>query len=676
MTRMDVHEQTGAQRLAGRALTSESLFVMVGAAVLVWGAVSTSGFVSVANFKAILASVGILGIVSVGMTCVTLSGNLFSLTLGATLTVTSMSFLTLLNLGVVAAIALSVLLGVVVCGLQGLLIGAAGANPIVVTIAAGSLQLGVASKLTDASTVYPGGKGFDFLAGNVSGIPASVFVLVAVVIVVEAWLRLSRRGQELYLTGENESAARAAGLRVTGVSVAAFMIAGACAAIGGVLQGAASQNATLFAGIDNYTFNAIAVVLVGGVAATGGRGSPRAGRPRCILHRRDLRHGASTRLWDGCPDRGDRRLCPDRGRGDAATRGGGIMSTFSVIRRLARTAYTGGGSVACFAMAVIFVVVSLRSDTAIDATAVYFVLQSFATYGLLALAVGIGMVAGRFDISTLGMFALGGMVAVKMGGDQPLLGLAAAVGIGMVSGIVQGAIVVRLGINTMAVTLGGYLILVGLCSAIGDDKSVSYTNVPFSLDLESQVLQIFSIHSIVVLLVFAVTGIVFVFTRIGRNVRAIGGDERSSRIAGVPVNLTLLSVFATVGMLAGLGGALSAYGLGTASADPGFSPLIFAATAAIIGGVSFAGGKGTSAGIALGALALSLMQSVFGVLAAPDWVTSVVTGGLLTLAALAASPRFDARVRRRTKTEQTEPPPPNDERTPRESEMPREVAAR
>lgn len=274
MTKTDVHEQTRRQRATPRARTPESLFIAAGVSVLLWGAVSTDGFASVANFKAILASVGILGIVSVGMTCVTLSGNLFSLTLGATLTVTSMSFLTLLNLGVVAAVVLSVLLGVVVCGLQGLLIGAAGANPIVVTIAAGSLQLGVASKLTDASTVYPNGKGFDFLAGNVSGIPTSVFVLVTVVALVESWLRLSHRGQELYLTGENQPAARAAGLRVTGVSVAAFMIAGACAAIGGVLQGAASQNATLFAGIDNYTFNAIAVVLVGGVAATGGRGSP------------------------------------------------------------------------------------------------------------------------------------------------------------------------------------------------------------------------------------------------------------------------------------------------------------------------------------------------------------------------------------------------------------------
>lgn len=352
------------------------------------------------------------------------------------------------------------------------------------------------------------------------------------------------------------------------------------------------------------------------------------------------------------------------------------MNTGDTVRRFARPVYSSGGSLACLAMAGIFVVVSLRSDSSIDATAIYFVLQAFATYGLLALAVGIGMIAGRFDISTLGMFALGGMVAVKSGGDQPLLGLVLAVVVGMVSGIVQGSIVVRFGINTMAVTLGGYLILVGLCSAIGDDKSVSYTNVPFSLDLESQVFQVFSIHSIVVLLAFAVTGLVFVFTRIGRNVRAVGGDERSSRIAGVPVNVTLLSVFATVGMLAGLGGALSAYGLGTASADPGFSPLIFAATAAIVGGVSFAGGKGTSAGIALGALALSLMQSVFGVLAAPDWVTSVVTGGLLTLAALAASPRFDARVRRRTKSEQTEPYPPNDEGRRQESDMPRQVAAR
>jgi ribose/xylose/arabinose/galactoside ABC-type transport system permease subunit len=250
------------------------LILAVAAIVVVLvGALTTGGFTTSANFKAILASVGILWIVAVGMTCITISGNLFSLSLGVTVTVASMTFLAWLGLGVVPAILLTIAFAGLMCALQGLLIGGLGANPIVVTIAASSLQLGGAEKFTSGATVYPHGKGFEWLAHTVAGFPVSIFVLVALVILLDLWLRLSRLGREIYLVGENRNAARAAALRVTRTTVVAFAIAGACAGIGGILLGAANKNAVLISGGDLYTFNAIAVVLVGGVAVTGGRGS-------------------------------------------------------------------------------------------------------------------------------------------------------------------------------------------------------------------------------------------------------------------------------------------------------------------------------------------------------------------------------------------------------------------
>ena len=259
--------------LAALARRPDLALVAVAVAVVVFGGLTTNGFVSSANFKAILASVGILGIVAVGMTCITLSGNLFSLSLGVTVTVASMTFLAWLDLGLVPAMALTIALAAAILALQGLIVAVLGANPIIVTIAFGSLQLGAASKLTNGATVAPDGGGFEWLAGNVAGIPVSVFFLLGLVVAVDLWLRLSRLGQEIYLAGENRAAARAAALRVTRATVLAFAIAGACAGIGGILLGATSKSAVLIGGGDLYTFKAIAVVLVGGVAVTGGRGS-------------------------------------------------------------------------------------------------------------------------------------------------------------------------------------------------------------------------------------------------------------------------------------------------------------------------------------------------------------------------------------------------------------------
>ncbi|MDD1475377.1 MULTISPECIES: ABC transporter permease [Micrococcaceae] len=258
------------RRSIGRA---ETLLAVATLAVLVYGALTTDGFLTLEGLKATVSGVGILGIVAVGMTCVTLSGSLFCLTLGSTLTISSMAFLSWMSIGVLPALVLTIVMGALVCAVQGLLIGGLAANPIVVTVGLGSLQIGVASWLTNQSTVYPpAGASYQWLSAVYAGLPLSVYVLVALVLAVAAWLSWSRTGQLIRLVGENSRAARAAGIPVTGTVVAGFVIAGGCAALGGVLLGATDGNATLLSGGDRYTYDAIAAVLVGGAAAGGGRG--------------------------------------------------------------------------------------------------------------------------------------------------------------------------------------------------------------------------------------------------------------------------------------------------------------------------------------------------------------------------------------------------------------------
>lgn len=243
-------------------------------ALFSYGAITTDAFLTTQSLKATLAGVGVLGIVAVGMTCITLSGSLFCLTLGTTLTVSSMAFLSWLEWGVVPAILATMALGVVIGGAQGLLVGGFGANPIIVTIGFGALQLGVASRLTQESAVYPPEDStHEWLSSTIGGLPLSVYVLGLLVVCIGTWLSRSKLGRATYLVGENQRAARAAGLPVARVIVVAFSIAGGCAAIGGVLLGASEGNATFASGGDRYTYDAIAAVLVGGTAVAGGRGT-------------------------------------------------------------------------------------------------------------------------------------------------------------------------------------------------------------------------------------------------------------------------------------------------------------------------------------------------------------------------------------------------------------------
>lgn len=243
-------------------------------AVFVVGAVTTSGFLSIENAKAILAGTGFVGIVALGMTAIMISGNLFSLSLGTTVAVGAMAFLWALKFGVVPGILMTVVLCGVVCAIQGFIVGSIGANPIIVTIGAGALQSGAAVWLSDGSSVFPHAPGdsFSFLSSPVLGVAVPVYVLLVMVVLGELWLRRTRIGRETLLVGENREAAHAAALPVPLIITVAFTIAGVCAGVTGVLLGAFNQNASLLVQ-GTYTYDAIAAALVGGSVVTGGRGS-------------------------------------------------------------------------------------------------------------------------------------------------------------------------------------------------------------------------------------------------------------------------------------------------------------------------------------------------------------------------------------------------------------------
>jgi ribose/xylose/arabinose/galactoside ABC-type transport system permease subunit len=270
---------------------------------------------------------------------------------------------------------------------------------------------------------------------------------------------------------------------------------------------------------------------------------------------------------------------------------------------------------------------------------VYDIFQNFAGYGLVALALGVTIIAGEFDLSVSSIYLLGGMVAVLTGSGSPLLGILAALGTAIVVGLIQGGLIARFRLNSMPVTLGGYLVVLGITYILGHSKSVIYENYTVGLRLDKPVLQIFSIRSLVSLGIFVVAALVLRYVRLGRDIRAIGGDRRAARVAGVSVDRILVGVFVVSALGAALPGALLSYSLATASpTNIGFDVLTFSATAALIGGVSLSGGKGGAVGIAAGVLSLSVLQEILSIVRSPDYVSSLITGALLVVVTIVWAP--------------------------------------
>ena len=265
---------------------------------------------------------------------------------------------------------------------------------------------------------------------------------------------------------------------------------------------------------------------------------------------------------------------------------------------------------------------------------VFSVMQLFATLGLVALGLGLSMLVREFDLSVAGIVGLAGCVAVMTGASNPWLGLFLGVGTGVASGALQGLIMTRLGLSSVGVTLGGLLTLQGITYVLTENRTIGYPNLVVALKLNEPIANLVSVRSVVAVMVFVVAALVMTWTRIGRDVIATGSDRRASRIAGLSTDRIIIGVFAVSGMLTALAGSLLSYSLAAASPVALADTLVPAAAAAIIGGVSLAGGKGTPAGIAGGVLVLAVLRSGLTAIGVPPYVHDIVTGGVLLAVAL------------------------------------------
>jgi len=306
-------------------------------------------------------------------------------------------------------------------------------------------------------------------------------------------------------------------------------------------------------------------------------------------------------------------------------------SVWSRCRRGALAVLAFAGYLALAAVAVAVAGGSVTSANGYD------VMQSVAALGLVSLGLGLTVLIAEFDLSVAAMTGLGGMLAVISGESSPLLGVLIAAGAGLAVGAAQGCIIAWGRFNSMAVTLGTLLLLSGATQILSNSQSLDYGRLDVAVRLDNPVLVIFSLRSLIVVAIFIGVGLVLAYSRLGPQLRATGGHREGARVAGLRVDHVVIGVFATSGLLCALSGALLSYSLASAAPDIGTTPLLFAATAVLLGGVKLSGGEGSALGILLGVLALAVLQEVLAILLAPDFAVDLITGGSLLAVVIATS---------------------------------------
>jgi ribose/xylose/arabinose/galactoside ABC-type transport system permease subunit len=179
-------------------------------------------------------------------------------------------------------------------------------------------------------------------------------------------------------------------------------------------------------------------------------------------------------------------------------------------------------------------------------------------------------------------------------------------------------------------TIGTLIALRGVAFVISHEHSVLVNLDDLSIsDSVTRKLWVFSPFSLTTIAAFLVVGLFMAFARRGREIYAIGGGRNEALGAGVTTFVPIVLAFTISGALASLAGGLAS--LQSAAAQPGAfdSLLLGGVTAALVGGISLYGGRGTIVGIAIGVLTLRFLVTGIASRGAPFYVESLATGGLL-----------------------------------------------
>ncbi|WFU06098.1 ABC transporter permease (plasmid) [Rhizobium sp. CB3171] len=245
------------------------------------------------NFLIMASHVAIFGILAIGMLLVILNGGI-DLSVGSTLGLAGciagflMQGVTLSSFGVIlyppvwAVVVITCALGAVVGAVNGVLIAYLRVPAFVASLGVLYVARGVALLMTNGLTYNNlggrpelGNTGFDWLGFNrLAGIPIGVIVLAALAIICGLVLSRTAFGRWLYASGGNERAAGLSGVPVKRVKIIVYVLSGVCAAIAGLVLSSQLTSAGPTAGT-TYELTAIAAVVIGGAALTGGRGTVR-----------------------------------------------------------------------------------------------------------------------------------------------------------------------------------------------------------------------------------------------------------------------------------------------------------------------------------------------------------------------------------------------------------------
>ncbi len=262
-------------------------------------------------------------------------------------------------------------------------------------------------------------------------------------------------------------------------------------------------------------------------------------------------------------------------------------------------------------------------------------LQAVVVIGIIAIGQTFVLIAKEIDLSVGSVLALSAVSAGSAYGSgiNPWLSMVIGIGVGALCGLAVGIVVVFGKVSSFIVTLGMLSIARGLTQLITGGLPQS---MPDELRFIGQGRVAGGIPiSVLIFITLVIVGqLVLTRSVFGLRTTAVGDNIEAARTGGIPVAWTRIVTFVLIGTLAGIAGIIFSTQVGVAEAQAGMGYELDVIAAAVIGGASLSGGRGTIIGAFLGACLLGLLRNAFILLALSPFLQQLSIGLVIVLAAV------------------------------------------
>ncbi|WP_375259693.1 ABC transporter permease [Citreimonas sp.] len=271
---------------------------------------------------------------------------------------------------------------------------------------------------------------------------------------------------------------------------------------------------------------------------------------------------------------------------------------------------------------------------------------NFTEKAMIAFAMALLIIAGEIDLSVAGIIALASTAmgwALQYGIGTPGL-VAIGLAVGLLCGALNGALVTRLGLPSIVVTIGTMSLFRGISYIVLGDQAFNGYPESFAWFGRGYVFWVISFELTLFAVFALIYGVVLHKTNFGRHVYTIGNNPVAARFSGIRVERVKMILFLLTGLMSGIAAICLTARLGSTRPSIAYAWELEVVTMVVLGGVSILGGAGSILGVVLAALVMGMVTFGLGLLNVPGIVMSIFIGALLI--GVIALPRLVTKLRR------------------------------